>query len=190
MGSEDAVQGRAPGGDRAAWPRVTEVIRAAGLIDAAHFTQYDLDRGTATHEAARLLLDGTLDRDTVDPAVAGRLAQFERFLAECRPAVEAVELEVSHAGLRYKGRLDLLATISGQRAVIDIKGPSRAPWHGVQTAAYQHAAPGGIVSARYTLHLWETDYRLVQHTDHNDWPRFVAALKEYRHAHADHHPVA
>jgi hypothetical protein len=140
------------------------------------------------HEAARLLLEGTLDRASVDIAVAPRLAQFERFLLEARPDVEAVELEVAHQQLRYAGRLDLLASLAGRRSVIDIKGPTRAPWHGLQVAAYQHAVEV-VRPARYTLHLSDTDYRLIQHTDRHDWPAFVAALKAYRSATAPQESV-
>jgi hypothetical protein len=174
------VSTAAPTVDRATWPRVTEVICAAGLVDVAHFTDFDRDRGTAVHECARLVLEGTLDRSSVDPVVAPRLAQFERFLIEARPDVHAVELEVHHETLRYKGRLDLLVGLAGHRAIVDIKGPTRAAWHGVQTAAYQHAVDDEFPPARYTLHLSDTDYRLVQHTDRQDWARFVTALKAYR----------
>lgn len=168
-----------PSDDRSTWPRVTSILKAAGLIDVAFMTEWDRDRGTATHECARLLLEGTLDRASVDPAVAPRLAQFERFMADAQPDIEAVELEVYHDALRYAGRLDLLAVIAGRSSVVDIKGPTRAAWQGLQVAAYQHAISGGPVPARYTLHLSDTEYRLVQHTDRNDWPRFVAALRSY-----------
>ena len=167
--------------DSATFPRVTSVIKAAGMIDATHFTDFARDRGTAVHLAAQLVLEGKLDRSSIDPAVAPRLAQFERFMLEARPDVEAVELEVVHHQLRYRGRLDLLVRrVAGGlvRAVIDIKGPAKAAWHGVQTAAYQHAV--GDCPARFCLHLSDTDYRLIPHTDRQDWLKFVAALRAYR----------
>jgi hypothetical protein len=169
--------------DRSTWPRVTAVLKAAGLIDVARFTDFDRDRGTATHEAIRLWLEGSLDRASVDPAVAPRLAQFERFYSEARPDIMEVELEVAHSVHRYAGRLDLVAVVAGCWSVIDIKGPTRAPWHGLQVAAYGHAYYNQTkhnAPARYSLHLSDTDYRLVRHTSLHDWPRFVEALKAYR----------
>lgn len=181
------------GEDRTGWPRVTSVLKAAGLIDTAHFTEFDRDRGTAVHEAARLFLQGALDRSTVDPAVAPRLAQFERFMLDLNPMVLASELEVVHSEFHYAWRLDLALCFpgNGHTAIVDIKGPTRAPWHGMQVEAYRRAwnspspTPRVFAALSYTLHLSDTDYRLIPHTDRNDWPRFVAALKEYRHAHAN-----
>ena len=170
--------------DRSGWPRVTKVIAAAGLIDTAHMAEYDRDRGTVLHECVALLVEGTLDRESVDPAVAGRLAQFERWLVEARPRILACEREVWHEGLKYAGRLDLVIDEGHAPfvTIVDIKGPTRQPWHGVQLAAYLHAYADCMVALparRFTLHLSDDDYRLVQHTDKQDWPRFVAALKNY-----------
>lgn len=157
------------------WPHVTDAIMSAGLIDTAYMTDFDRDRGSALHECARLVVEGTLDRESVDPVVAGRLAQFERFLVEVQPRIIGCEMPVESAVYRYCGRLDLLAEVNHQRAVIDLKGPTQAPWHGVQTAAYQHAL---TIAApmRYTLHLDDDFYRLVAHKDRNDWAVFIACL--------------
>lgn len=150
--------------------------------DTSHFTEYDRERGTVLHECAAMLLDGTLDRQTVDPVVAGRLAQFERFMNH-GPQIIHTELEVCSETFRYAGRLDMIGEWCNQMSIFDLKGPTQAGWHGVQLAAYQHAyaeMTGTVPVARYSLHLSDTDFRLVQHTDWQDWPRFVAALKAYK----------
>ena len=167
--------------DRSGWPRVTKVIAAAGLIDTAFMTEFDRERGSALHQCAAYLLDGTLDRASVDPAIANRLAQFEKFMVH-GPRPVAVEAEVWSESFRYAGRLDMVAEWGTGLAIFDIKGPTRAAWHGLQLAAYQHAYAEmheAFPVQRYTLHLSDTDYRLIQHKDWQDWPRFVAALKNY-----------
>lgn len=157
------------------YPHVTDAIKSAGLIDTTFMTDFDRDRGTVVHECCRLIIEGDLDRSSVDPAAAGRVAQFERFMVEVQPVIISAEKPVVSSLNRYQGRLDLLASINGVRAVIDIKGPTRAPWHGLQTAGYARA--DGIEAAlRFSLHLSDERYVLVRHADRDDWPTFLACL--------------
>lgn len=156
------------------WPRVTEVLRDAGLVSTEWFTEEARDRGTAVHAACHYLLDGDLDRGSLDPTVAPRLAQFERFLADAQPKIHASELEVWHEVYRYLGHLDIDLTLNGRRGVLDIKGPTESDWHGVQLAAY--AATYAVPMARWSLYLTDDRYVLKERRNREDWNCFKAAL--------------
>jgi len=156
------------------YPHVTQVIKSAGLIDTSFFTEADRDRGTAVHAACQYLDERTLDRESLVPGVALRLAQYERFLAEMKPEILAIEEKVVNEEVRYQGRLDRRVRINGRAGVLDLKGPSCEPWIGIQLAAYAHAVRGG--QARWSLHLHDDKYRLIEWTERSDWECFRAAL--------------
>lgn len=157
-------------------PRVTEIMRAAGLYSGmVHIPEIYLEIGRATHKACELLDLCDLDEASLDPTIIGRVEGYRRFLAEMQPEIEAVEQEVTHPVLLYVGHLDRIITIDGRRGVLDIKGPSHDPSTGIQLAAYQHALEPAP-AYRWSLHLGDGTYKLIPHTDRDDWPAFRAAL--------------
>lgn len=159
------------------FPHVTDVLARAGLVNTDWFKEYDLSRGSALHKATEYLDEGTLDWSTVDPIILGRLRQYQRFKDEVRPAIGPIEKHVEHHAYHYQGTLDRLVSINDRLGVLDIKGPSMSPWQGVQVAAYAAACPvDGVRLARWTLHLSDENYRLVEHKDRNDFEVFKAAL--------------
>lgn len=156
-------------------PHVTDILRDAGLIDATWFTDWSRDRGTAVHEATRYDDEGDLDESSIDPAVAPRLAAYRAFRRDAQPVIHAIELPVEHDLHGYCGTVDRVVEIAGRRGVLDIKPPSREPWHALQLAAY--AACFDTAMRRWSLHLHDDEtYRLVEHTDRNDARVFSAAL--------------
>src|SRR5262245_41208840 len=103
-------------------PRVTEVLRDAGLVDTAWYTEESRDRGTAVHLATRYLDEGALDRDSLaDASARARLAQYERFLLEVRPTIHAIEERVFHPIYRYEGTRDRRLSINWREGVLDMK---------------------------------------------------------------------
>lgn len=161
----------------AEWPHVTSIIRAAGLIDVSHYTDADRDRGTIVHQLCEYHDQGDLDEEcleAMDPTAVARFAQWKRFLAEAQPNVLSIEERVVSRELRYQGRLDRRVRLGTRVGVLDIKGPSCEPWIGVQLAAYAHAVGG--VQARWSLHLSDSAYKLIEWTDRLDWDVFRAAL--------------
>lgn len=154
--------------------RVTQVLREAGLIDVQWIAEDARDRGSALHAATHYLDIGDLDRSSVDERVAPALTQYERFIAEMRPQILAVEEEVTNATFGYSGRLDRRVILNEREGVLDIKGVTRSAWHGVQLAAY--AACFDRPLRRWSLHVTADDYRLIEHTDRDDWRAFQAAL--------------
>jgi hypothetical protein len=162
---------------RETWPHVTEILRDAGLVSTEWMTDEDRDRGTAVHLAIKYLLEGTLDRSSLDPTVAPRIAQFERFMVEVRPRIYAVECPVWHPLYQYQGTLDLDVAINRRDGIIDTKGPTVSPWHGVQLSGYLKARAQirSSVRARWNLYLHDDRYRLVEQTNIHDWGAFLAA---------------
>lgn len=159
-------------------PHVTEILRDARLVDTTWFTEEARDRGTALHRTVHYYHEGDLDEGSVAPIVRPRFSSYLRFLEEVKPEIEACEVAVESA-LGYCGRADLILAIKGVRSVLDIKGPTADNlWHGVQLAAYQHAAAarGNPVVGRWNLYLGDKGYRLVERKDPDDWRAFQAAL--------------
>ena len=166
-------------------PHVTAVLAECGLIDATWFKDYDMERGTATHKACEYLDQDDLQIDSLDDAVMRRVTQYQRFKNEMRPEILAIEADVRHASLSYVGRLDRVVRLSSVVGILDIKGPSQAPWTGLQTCAYLRAWNSDAVAnptalRRWSLHLSDDNYKLVEHTSRRDWPAFQAALTLYR----------
>lgn len=157
-------------------PHVTDILRDAGLIDAEWFRQYDLDRGRAVHKATELLDLGDLDWSSVDPVILGRLRSYQRFLDEVKPEILMIEQKVENSTIGYQGRYDRRVRINGRDGILDIKGPSRAPWQALQLALYAGAISGPNLLARWSLHLSDDKYNLIEHKDRDDWRVAIACV--------------
>jgi len=155
-------------------PHCTAILKDAGLVDTSFFTDYHRDRGSALHKATEYLDQGRLDRSTVDEAIVGRLAQYERFLAEVQPEIIGIEVPVLSLAYGFCGTYDRRLFIGGRCGILDIKGPTVMPATAIQLAGYVLAA-GGVL-ARWSLHLSDDHYRLIEHTDRRDFDTFKAAV--------------
>lgn len=156
------------------YPHVTAILAQAGLVEKGWFKDYDLSRGSALHKAAQYLDEGTLDWESVDGVILGRLAAYQRFKDEVQPVILAIEEPVVNEDYRYCGTLDRRLVIGGREGVLDIKGPSRAAWQALQVCLYAYTFPRPM--ARWTLHLSDEEYRLIEHKDRNDWNVARAAI--------------
>lgn len=159
---------------RAGLPHVTDILAGAGLIDTQWFTDYDLSRGSAVHAATHYLDEGDLEWATVDPIIVGRLRSYQTFLDDVKPEILAVEEPVINEALRYCGTLDRRLVIHGREGVLDIKGPARLPWQALQVSMYAACFPRSL--ARWTLHLSDDRYQLIEHKDRHDWDVAKAAI--------------
>lgn len=155
-------------------PHVTTILARAGLVDATWFTTEARDRGTALHMAAQFMDDGDLDWNTVAPDVLPRLRAYQRFKDEVKPEILAIEEPVENLALRYCGRLDRRVRINGREGVLDLKSPAFEPWQCLQTALYAACFPRPM--ARWTLHLADHRYTLIEHKDRRDWEVAKAAI--------------
>lgn len=174
-------------------PSVTAVLRSTGISVAPPIPEaemaFALARGSALHAACELLDAGTLDEDSVDPAIAGRLDGYRRFREEVLFDRVGSELRVASIVYRYAGTLDLVGWIHGELSVVDLKSaasPDAAT--AIQTAAYarawqeSHLLAGcetGHVGRTYSLNLRDDGtYRLTRLDllEPNAWQVFLAAL--------------
>jgi hypothetical protein len=156
------------------FPHVTDILKDAGLIDTAYFTEEMRERGTEVHKAAEAFDAGAFDEILLPPDVRPRVQQYQRFIREAAPEILSIEETVYNRPLRYCGRLDRRVIIGTREGVLDIKGPSRFPWQAIQLALYAACFPRPL--ARWTLHLSDDRYQLIEHKDRDDWNVAKAAL--------------
>ncbi len=105
--------------------------------------------GTAVHDACeQYALTG--ERPAVDDEVRPFVDRFDEWAQTWQPAYEAAEAAVYNRTYGYAGTLDAIATIDGQRLLLDYKSSARSigsdgkpthpyPEHALQLAAYRHA---------------------------------------------------
>lgn len=175
------------------WPRVTEVLKSAGVVDTRFYTEAGRDAGTALHEAAALDDAGDLDEDSVDPIIRGKLEAWRRFREQNFFIPLASEAGLFHPTYKYRGTADRIGVFAANRkrlVVIDLK-PSRERWHALQLWAYAECVPlnfmrdGGKVgfpelisvqlsaNGAYKMHHWTV------HELSNSRAAFLGALAIY-----------
>lgn len=157
-------------------PRVTDILKGAGLVDERWFSDHARDVGTALHVAAHYLDEGDLLWESVGPEVVGRLRQYQRFRDEMNTEILSIEEAVENRTLQYRGTLDRRMIINDREWIVDFKGPGVFAWQPIQLAAYAGCFPRMATLKRGTLHLSDDSYRLREHTDRTDWEVWKAAL--------------
>lgn len=158
-------------------PHVTEILKRSGLVDTTWFSDEVRDRGTIVHEATEFLDQDDLDWESLeemeDPSILLRVRQYEKFKRDTGIEILKIELPVTHR-LGYVGRLDRVVILNARKGILDIKGTTESPWHGVQLAAY--AACFNEPLARWNLYLKDDAYRLRERTNPRDFDAFKAAM--------------
>lgn len=142
--------------------------------------------GSHVHKAIELDNLGTLDEESLDPAIAPYLAQWRRFVAETGFHVEHGEALVYHPRARYAGRADVVGILRGTRWLIDLKSGAVPRTAGPQTAAYAEAyrwTTGKRVTRRAALKLTAASYSAVPYSDPADLSNFLSSLNCYRFIH-------
>lgn len=101
-------------------PSVTQVISAVlGKQFSGEDAEYNMSRGRAVHEAARIFAEG--DDVEVAPEICGFVEALRKFWKELSPQPLAIERVVANPQLMYAGTLDLCAIVGGKRVVVDYK---------------------------------------------------------------------
>lgn len=158
---------------------VTTILQEEGFIDTTWFTEYGRVKGTYTHKAILLDNNGTLDEDTVDDAIRGRLEAARKFRIET--GFEIIEQEVRHFDktLMLTGKPDVVGHLYGRPAIIDYK-PWTLQWYTrYQLAAYQLFFDKAM--NRYALRLGDDGrYQLHKYEDRTDAHSFLAILTTNR----------
>jgi len=152
---------------------VTEVLRRAGMVDTTGFNDNVRDRGSRVHQAVAFDHDGTLDEQTAAD-VMPYVVTWRRFVAESGFSPKTWERPIADPVRGYAGTYDVVGSLAGRSALIDIKTGVPQPWVGAQLAAYARCLNDG--PARYCLHLTPERYVLTEYRDRNDERLFLAAL--------------
>jgi len=114
---------------------VTQVLRAAGLVEATWWTEASRTRGTAVHQAT-----AALDREgrlmDLPPNLEPYIAAYAAFRAAARPVWHGVEEARGDLALGYAGTIDRWGTVNGEPVVVDLKTGTIPPWTSLQLVAY------------------------------------------------------
>lgn len=159
-------------------PSVTAILKDAGLIDCRFFNDYAMMRGTFVHQACEMLDNGTLDEDTLDPALSGYVQAYKKFREECPMAWTEIEHMRADSVLGYAGTPDRVGVLNGVKIVLDIKTSMvKSRWWGLQLSAYQMLAK---THGRYSLRLGENgNYRLDKWDCKSDDMAWISTLNVY-----------
>lgn len=119
------------------YPSVTQVIKAAGLIDDSWFTPEGAIRGTYVAEATALYDRGELDESSVDPIIMPYVEAWRRFRRESSYWPIEIETPMVNSMIGFAGTPDReRGMMNGRPVGIDIKTGGRSDWHDVQVGGY------------------------------------------------------
>jgi len=164
-------------------PRVTDILKEAGLIDVSWLTPEGRDRGSYVHQACQFYDEGDLDESTVDSAIAGYLDGYKKFRRES--SIESwdwIECPQQDPRGLYRGTPDRIIDVR-PRAVWDPKTGSPVPCTALQLAAYVNMLPDPYSYRRFALYLKPNGtYTVVEFPREqyaHDLSIFMAALNIY-----------
>lgn len=170
-------------------PGVTSILSSAGLVDFSRVPADTLrlaqERGTAVHAACTLHDAGSLDYESLDPAIWPYLEAWATFCKQTGFVLNMAEHVVHSQKHCYAGTFDRLGMMNGL-VIIDIKTSEVVRQAtGVQLAAYLQAAEeSGCLGMpakkykRFAVHLYDNGtYELEPYTNPRDWTVFLAALQ-------------
>ena len=161
-------------------PHVTGILKTVGMIDTRFYTEAARDFGTKLHLATQILDEGRLDWKDLDPRLLPRVRQYQDFLRQVDVRILAIEERVENIPLQYQGRLDRRVFIidsyypQGREGVLDIKPPNKERWHPIQLSMYANCFDRPM--ARWSLHLHDERYQLIEHRGRRDWEVAKAAM--------------
>lgn len=170
-------------------PRVTKILREAGLIDFSHVPDSVMvpaqDFGTAFHLARHLWDKGTLNEAKLSEPLIPYLAGYKKFKKDYGFTVNLDESERQFVSEKYgfKGSPDLWPMIQGKRTLLDTKTSTQMyPATAIQMAAYQILLEenGVKVQQRWGIKLTENGiYKIEPYTKLSDRTTFLSALNIY-----------
>lgn len=170
-------------------PRVTEILKSAGLIDFSRVPQDIMERaqkfGTAVHTATELWDKGTLNLMKLDVSLIPYLEGWKSFVKDYGIVIKPDEIEKQFVSMKYgfKGTPDRWPVIQGKRTLIDLKSStSMYPSTAIQTAAYHILLDeNGIkVQQRWGVQLNNKGtYKIAPYTKIGDRATFLSALNLY-----------
>lgn len=174
-------------------PSVTEVLKDNQFVDYSFCTEFARERGSAAHEAIHFVMDGDIDRTSIDPAILPFVRAAEAFAEDMGLEPVMAEAVVFSALYGYAGKADLFAFLRGRRRLccIDWKTGAVPPATGLQLAGYSGAwleMTGEAVIDRLAVQLTpehSVPYKVHEFTDRGDLAVFrgAAACTNWRRKH-------
>ena len=168
-------------------PSVTQVLSLCGIgVFGPEVPRRFIERageiGKAVHACCHYLEEGTLDVETVDPAISGYAFAYHKFREKHAPHwTHMEEPMVLDGDFPFAGTPDRIGTLTLEnelmRCVVDIKtAKQKQSWWPLQTSGYYLLAGGDPV--RLVLHLKESgEFTLRAHRDETDIEIFRSVLK-------------
>lgn len=151
---------------------VTTILQELGFIDLSGIPQEVLDyaslRGTYTHKAIELYLQGNLNETTLDPAIQPYFNGFKKFAAEHE--LKPIHLEKMFAikHLLIAGTVDFIGLVDGVETLIDYKTSSVVTKAAaLQVGGYLLLAnhevkePENLIENTMIVHLKKNGYSLM-----------------------------
>jgi hypothetical protein len=156
---------------------ITDCMKSAGVIENVHGSDYDLWVGTATHRAIELHINGTLNYNTLDPALVPRVLAWDEFVKHTGFIPRETEKAIYNFNMRVAGMLDVLGEFpDGAEGIVELKSGNVSKWTGVQTAG-QDMLMGGKQRRRFGLKVPAVGKpNVAPFTDVDDYLVFRAAV--------------
>lgn len=163
-------------------PGISEILRAAGIVQDRHYGQTSRTRGSVVHELIEAADLGLLALENVAGPVRGWCLAYAAAVRDLKPTHEVIEGAVVHRGFGYATTIDRAGTLLGRRATWNVKTGPAAAWHGIQRAAEALALDGRISRrARFTLYIRPSGrYSVEEHTNAADFEDFLDACLQWR----------
>lgn len=116
-------------------PSITQMLKAAGLIDTRFYTDEGRDRGSAVHELTAAYDLGGLHLGSCVAEFKPYLQHYALAIGQLNHDWKHIEVAFAHPVYRYAGRPDRVGSVfGGLKAVAEIKTGAPEKWHGVQLA--------------------------------------------------------
>lgn len=167
-------------------PRVTDILKGAGLIDFSYVPGKVMipaqEFGTAFHLARQLWDKGTLDETSLSEPLIPYLEGYKKFKKDYGFVVTVNESEEQLVSIKYgfKGTPDLWPVIQGKRTLVDTKtSTSMYPATEIQTAGYEILlSENGIkINRRWGVQFKEDGtYNVKPYTEISDRGTFLNCL--------------
>jgi hypothetical protein len=119
-------------------PSVTQVIDSLGLVSGKQFYgPEDAQRGQAVHAITQLIDENDLDESSIDPALAGYAASYDRFRRETDWLPYLNECRLFSRQWKFAGTIDRYGVLNGKTVLLDIKSGPYHRWHDIQLGGYE-----------------------------------------------------
>ena len=115
-------------------PSITQMLKAAGYIDKAFYTEESSQRGTTVHYLTSQFDLGALDPNGVTTLYRGYLLAHVKAMSILRPVWSHIEEPMISQNGRWAGTPDRVGKLFGVVSCVDIKSGGAERWHSLQLA--------------------------------------------------------